>query len=64
MNRQGYGAEEREKQIAVVTEQEKKHGKKWRELRPRSLLRGMADLDAVTAQQLKTILKTEYHDRW
>ncbi len=59
---QEYSVEERERQIAVLHDRRKKRGKKWRELRPRSLLRAMAVQQAVSTEQVKTLVEAEYSD--
>jgi hypothetical protein len=61
---QQYSAEEREKQIEGLENlrRKKKHGKKWRELRPRSLLRAMAVQDVVSTEHIKKIVDKEYSD--
>jgi hypothetical protein len=42
--------------------QRKKHGKKWRELHPRSLLRAMGMQDAVSEDKVRALVETEYTD--
>jgi hypothetical protein len=38
----------------------KKHGKKWRELHPRSLLRAMGAQDAISEDKVRALMETEY----
>src|SRR5882762_4933754 len=40
----------------------KKHGKKWRELHPRSLLRAMGAQDGVSEDKVRALVETEYTD--
>jgi len=40
--------------------QRKKHGKKWREIHPRSLLRAMGAQDGVSEDKLRALVETEY----
>jgi Bacterial archaeo-eukaryotic release factor family 10 len=40
----------------------KKHGKKWREIHPRSLLRAMGTQGGVSADKLRALVETEYTD--
>src|SRR5258705_13157611 len=40
----------------------KKHGKKWRELHPRSLLRAMGARDGVSEDKIRALVETEYSD--
>jgi len=40
----------------------KKHGKKWRELHPRSLLRAMGAQDGVSEDKIRALVETEYSD--
>jgi hypothetical protein len=40
--------------------QRKKHGKKWREIHPRSLLRAMGERDGISEDRLRTLVETEY----
>lgn len=40
----------------------KKHGKKWRELHPRSLLRAMGAQEGVSEEKLRALVETEYND--
>jgi hypothetical protein len=40
----------------------KKHGKKWRELHPRSLLRAMGTQAAVSEDKIRALVETEYTD--
>lgn len=58
----GYSAEERERQIADVQNLRKKRGKKWRDLRPRTLLKAMGTPDPVSKELLKRIVEARYSD--
>ena len=40
----------------------KKHGKKWRELHPRSLLRAMGSQSGVSEEKVRALVETEYTD--
>src|SRR5712671_3288043 len=40
----------------------KKHGKKWRELHPRSLLRAMGAQDGVSEDKIRALVESEYSD--
>lgn len=40
--------------------QRKRHGKKWRELHPRSLLRAMGGPDAISEDKVRALVETEY----
>jgi hypothetical protein len=40
--------------------QRKKHGKKWREIHPRSLLRAMGERDGISEDRLRALVETEY----
>jgi hypothetical protein len=40
----------------------RKHGKKWRELHPRSLLRAMGAQSGVSEEKVKALVETEYTD--
>jgi Bacterial archaeo-eukaryotic release factor family 10 len=40
----------------------KKHGKKWRELHPRSLLRAMGSQDGISEDKVRALVETEYTD--
>jgi hypothetical protein len=42
--------------------QRKKHGKKWRDLHPRSLLRAMGAQDGVSEEKVRALVETEYTD--
>jgi hypothetical protein len=51
-----------EQQSANPQPQRKKHGKKWRELHPRSLLRAMGAQDGVSEDKVRALVETEYID--
>jgi hypothetical protein len=51
-----------EQQSANPQPQRKKHGKKWRELHPRSLLRAMGAQDGVSEDKVRALVETEYTD--
>jgi Bacterial archaeo-eukaryotic release factor family 10 len=51
-----------EQQNTNTQPQHKKHGKKWRELHPRSLLRAMAAQDGVSEEKIRALVETEYTD--
>jgi len=38
----------------------KKHGKKWREIHPRSLLRAMGEQEGISEDRLRALVETEY----
>ena len=40
----------------------KRHGKKWRELHPRALLRAMGAQDGVSDDKIRALVETEYSD--
>src|SRR6202171_24320 len=40
----------------------KRHGKKWRELHPRSLLRAMGAQSGVSEEKVRALVETEYTD--
>src|SRR5260370_18075987 len=40
--------------------QRKKHGKKWREIHPRSLFRAIAEPDGISDDRLRALVETEY----
>ncbi|HEY4816019.1 MAG TPA: hypothetical protein VIH67_01220 [Candidatus Acidoferrum sp.] len=51
-----------EQQTVNPQPQRKKHGKKWRDLHPRSLLRAMGAQDGVSEEKVRTLVETEYTD--
>jgi hypothetical protein len=51
-----------EQQTASPPPQRKKHGKKWRELHPRSLLRAMGAQDGISEEKVRALVETEYTD--
>jgi Bacterial archaeo-eukaryotic release factor family 10 len=51
-----------EQQSANPQPQRKRHGKKWRELHPRSLLRAMGAQDGVSEDKIRALVETEYAD--
>jgi hypothetical protein len=51
-----------EQQSANPQPQRKRHGKKWRELHPRSLLRAMGAQDGVSEDKIRALVETEYTD--
>jgi hypothetical protein len=55
-------AEDRAPQTGTSQPQRKKHGKKWRELHPRSLLRAMGAQDGVSEDKVRALVETEYTD--
>src|SRR5260370_38412326 len=58
----GQTSEKREKQIAPASDVKKKHGKKWREVRPESLRRAMTVPERVSKKDIKAIIAAEYSD--
>lgn len=61
-NRSTEQTESNEQQSANSQAPRKKHGKKWRELHPRSLLRAMGAQEGVSEDKLRTLVETEYTD--
>jgi hypothetical protein len=59
---QSNSAEDRAPQTGSSQPQRKKHGKKWRELHPRSLLRAMGAQDGVSEDKVRELVETEYAD--
>ena len=59
---QEYTAAEREREIQSLRSPKKRHGKTWRELRPRSLLRAVAAQGIYSREQIRQIVETEYSD--
>lgn len=55
-------ADEREEQIAALQAHRKRHGKKWRELRPRTLLRAMAVQEVISLEQIRKMVEKQYSD--
>lgn len=51
-----------EQQTANSQPPRKKHGKKWRELHPGSLLRAMGSQDGVSEEKVRALVETEYTD--
>jgi hypothetical protein len=51
-----------EQQTANSQPPRKKHGKKWRELHPRSLLRAMGSQDGISEDKVRALVETEYTD--
>jgi hypothetical protein len=51
-----------EQKSANPQPQRKKHGKKWRELHPRSLLRAMGAQEGVSEDKVRALVETEYTD--
>ncbi len=62
---ESHGAEQiqqTEQQSATPQPPRKRHGKKWRELHPRSLLRAMGAQDGVSEDKVRALVETEYTD--
>jgi hypothetical protein len=55
-------AEQQSANPQIRQPQRKKHGKKWRELHPRSLLRAMGAQDGVSEDKIRALVETEYSD--
>lgn len=55
-------AQQTEQQSANSGTHRKKHGKKWREIHPRSLLRAMGAHDSVSEDKVRALVETEYTD--
>lgn len=55
-------AEQQSANPQIPQPQRKKHGKKWRELHPRSLLRAMGAQDGVSEDKIRALVETEYSD--
>ena len=53
-------AQQTEQQGANSESHRKKHGKKWREIHPRSLLRAMGARDSVSEDKVRALVETEY----
>ena len=55
-------AAQAEQQSATPQPQRKKHGKKWRELHPRSLLRAMGAQNGISEDKIRALVETQYSD--
>ena len=55
-------AQQTEQPSAIPQPQRKRHGKKWREIHPRSLLRAMGSQDGVSEDKVRAFVETEYAD--
>jgi hypothetical protein len=61
-NRSVEQTQSNEQQNANAQAPRKKHGKKWRELHPRSLLRAMGAQEGVSEDKLRSLVESEYTD--